>query len=134
MRRSLRGSRGTRIQSHRKEAVCQWLVCGWKKEFDDFLKTCLSSAAQLLLLSLLMPLLPVGCVTSHDKNFGSSCFLFVLVMLLVLLLLLFFFFFSINPGADDLCFWIVSFSRPEYFSPFPGDRIFSCFGLSNSER
>jgi hypothetical protein len=25
---------------HRKEAVC--LVCGWKKEFDDFLRTCLS--------------------------------------------------------------------------------------------
>jgi hypothetical protein len=41
--------------------VCQWLVCGWKKEFDDFLKTCLSSAAaaQLLPLSLLMPLLPL---------------------------------------------------------------------------
>jgi hypothetical protein len=29
--------------------VCQWLVCGWKKEFDDFLKTCLSAAAPLLL-------------------------------------------------------------------------------------
>jgi hypothetical protein len=49
---------------HQKEAVCQWLLCGWKKEFDDFLKTCLSAAAQLLPLSLLMPLLPIGYVTS----------------------------------------------------------------------
>jgi hypothetical protein len=32
---------------HRKEAVCQWLVCGWKKEFDDFLKTCCATAASV---------------------------------------------------------------------------------------
>jgi hypothetical protein len=52
--------------------------------------------------------------------------------MLILHLLLFF---SINPGAAASvlldCF---PFSRPEYFSPFPGDKIFSCFGLSNSER